>query len=348
MDEKGYAFTPLAFLLFIPIIIFAVAYGDIVSELNALSNVAIGGDVTYTTAMNIYSSMEKGSADAGRYAAYNATRTVIDNRRFMDNSKGYMENQIRLTMNDYIILTARSLQNETGRQIFVNNISITNTTFEVLLPEDVYITQESPYGYYVNIKGDIPIKVVQKDQVFEGKLPSIKTYVTFEGLEDPYIWINTNFNKTDVIYAYPYYGIDSLQPNGYNYRFNESELVDKQNNRINYLWDCLNGTGNPSQQTPRPYYFPDPHGLTFFDRLENRTNSTSQGPDVAKMSTFILGDPLFLQHNRTAVSRLDHEYFGNVNGQLIFVSNNVPFYTPDTQYPLFYLSPEYNYYLGLD
>jgi len=36
MDEKGYAFTPLAFLLFIPVIIIALSYGNIVNELNDL------------------------------------------------------------------------------------------------------------------------------------------------------------------------------------------------------------------------------------------------------------------------------------------------------------------------
>jgi hypothetical protein len=78
MDDKGYAFTPTTLLLLIPIIIVAVAYSGILNELNMVSAIAIGGDVTYTTALNVFSSMEKGTSDAGRNAAFNATRKVID------------------------------------------------------------------------------------------------------------------------------------------------------------------------------------------------------------------------------------------------------------------------------
>ena len=103
MDEKGYAFTPLAFLLFIPVIIIALSYGNIVNELNDLSVIAIGGDVTYNTATNIYTAMEKGAADAGRNGAYNATRTVIDDGTFMTDSRSYITENIRNNMNDYVI-----------------------------------------------------------------------------------------------------------------------------------------------------------------------------------------------------------------------------------------------------
>ncbi len=46
MEDKGYAFTPLAFLLFIPVIIIAVSFSGIVNEVNTLSAIVIGGDVT--------------------------------------------------------------------------------------------------------------------------------------------------------------------------------------------------------------------------------------------------------------------------------------------------------------
>jgi hypothetical protein len=73
--------------------------------------------------------------------------------------------------------------------------------------------------------------------------------------------------------------------------------------------ECLNGTNNPGGLTPNPYYFPDAKGLTFFDRIEGKTNDTSQGPTNAKMSTFIIGDPLAEDHNFNTISALDHEYF---------------------------------------
>lgn len=46
MDDKGYTITPMAFLLIIPVIIFAVAFGDIVNEINQFSTITIGSDVT--------------------------------------------------------------------------------------------------------------------------------------------------------------------------------------------------------------------------------------------------------------------------------------------------------------
>ena len=50
MDDKGYAFTPLVVLLFIPVIIIGVSFSGIVNEVNTLSSIAIGGDVTATVA----------------------------------------------------------------------------------------------------------------------------------------------------------------------------------------------------------------------------------------------------------------------------------------------------------
>ncbi|MDP3033915.1 MAG: hypothetical protein Q8M97_02235, partial [Methanobacteriaceae archaeon] len=82
MDEKGYVFTPMTVLLFIPIIIIAISYGNIVNEANLLANLATGGDVTISTATSVYSNIEKAATDAGRNSAYNATRKVIDDNNF--------------------------------------------------------------------------------------------------------------------------------------------------------------------------------------------------------------------------------------------------------------------------
>jgi hypothetical protein len=121
--------------------------------------------------------------------------------------------------------------------------------------------------------------------------------------------------------------------------------VDKQEDRLYELWYCWNGTNNPSNITPRCYYFNDPYGLSFFDRLENNTNSSTSDPKV-KMSTFILGDPLNENHGTNEVSRLDHEYFATplVMGSEIKIGN------ADIADPLgvtFYISNFYQTFFNL-
>ncbi len=352
MDERGYAFTPLAFLLFIPVIVIALSYGSIVNELNDLSALAIGGDITYNTATNIYSAMEKGAADAGRNAAYNATRTVIDNHAFMTDSKSQITENIRNNMNDYVITSCQRLEIETGRQIYINNISITNSTYQVFKPGDVTIDQEDPFGFYVNIKGDIPIRVEQKNQVFEGRTSTMRVYVSIEGLEDPYVWINSKERVSTVIYKYPYYMSNDPLTHEPNYLFHE--YIDDDGLRLHHIWECMNGTDNPSEIYPRPYYFIDPNGLSFFDRLENKTPTSSTSASNTRMSTFILGDPLYEDHGSNhAISRIDHEYFAGVLGTSIKIGNGqgIDMREPDDSGPygpIFYLSPQYKTYLDLD
>ncbi|NYB52869.1 MAG: hypothetical protein HVN35_09975 [Methanobacteriaceae archaeon] len=313
MDEKGYVFTPTTLLLIIPIIIVALAYSGILNELNMVSSLAIGGDVTSTTALNVFSAMEKGTRDAGRSAAFSATRKVIDDKKFFSNtyinsynetaSKEYIHTRVLDTMNDYIIQSCKDLETQTGREIYLNNESVNNYTEQLLYYDDITITQENPYGFYITVKGGLPIRVTQKDQTYEGVTPTFKVPVSIQGLEDPYIWLNSQLLTSNLFFSYPEYDEGALYP------YNFDRVVDKPNKKIDFLWYCLNGTDNPSDIGLRPYYFPDPHGLTYFDRLENRTNNTSTGPNEAKLSTFIVGDPLYNYHNTSAVSHLDHEYF---------------------------------------
>ena len=54
MDEKGYTITPVALLLMIPVIILAVAFGDVVDEVNQFSTITIGSDVTEGTVSAVY------------------------------------------------------------------------------------------------------------------------------------------------------------------------------------------------------------------------------------------------------------------------------------------------------
>ncbi|OEC84878.1 MULTISPECIES: hypothetical protein [Methanobacterium] len=355
MDEKGYAFTPLVFLLFIPIMIIAVDFDDVVHEANSIVAIAMGGDVTYSTVTNIISATEKGGQDAGRSAAYNATRVVIDKSSNLSNpnpffasgqSKKYIIDNTLPVLNANVIATCLDMEKQTGREIYINNIKITNYTNATFSASDITITQTEPFGFYINLRGGIPIKVVQKDQVYEGTLPSISSYVSIRGMEDPYIWVNSKQRTSNIIYEYPYY-----KDYENSYFFDENVSVD--DHRLNFLWECLNGTDNPSQITPRPYYFPDPlGGLTFFDRLENRSTS-SDSNNKTWMSTFILGDPLKDEHaGNEIVSRLDHEYFSgvttNVGPIYIGTGNDKEPMQDSSGTAVFYLSKKYKDFFGLD
>lgn len=338
-DEDGYAFTPLAVLLFIPVIIIAISYGNIVNEANMLAGLATGGDVTVTVAASIYSTIEKAAADAGRNAAYNASRNVIDNAEFFPHgtSKANITGNIVDAINYNVINTSLELERQTGRQIYINDIPITNYTSATFTMADVNITQDDPFGFKVNIRGGIPIRIVQKEQVYEFRLPPTSAYVSIEGIEDPYIWINTKFRQSNVIYKYPYYATNGSYRD---YRMNES--VDSDSHLQN-LWYCLNGTDNPSNITPRSYYFIDPYGLSFFDRLENRSKSAD--PEYTRMSTFILEDPLLEDHNGNQyISKVDRDYFRGIPGTAIRVRGSD---MSDPLGALFCLSQTYKDLLGL-
>ncbi|MGZ7046975.1 MAG: hypothetical protein ACXVHP_01675, partial [Methanobacterium sp.] len=315
-----------------------------------IASITMGGDVSYSAVTNIVSAMEKGSSDAGRNSAYNASRKVIDSSSVngtnpffaSGTSKTYIINSILPVLNGHVITTCKQIEYQTGRQIYINNILVDNYTTATFSASDLNITQTEPYGFFVNIKGGIPLKIVQNDQVYEGKLPPISSYVSVEGMEDPYIWVNSRFRQSNIIYKYPYY-----RDYGNVYFFDDT--VDEDNHRLYFLWDCLNGTGNPSNINPRPYYFPNQNGLTFFDRLENR--SSSGDPNVKnRMSTFIIEDPLRENHGSEAVSRLDQEYFNNVAGTSIEIGtghNREPMQDPSGN-AIFYLSTFYKNYFGLE
>ncbi len=46
---------------------------------------------------------------------------------------------------------------------------------------------------------------MQNGQNLSFKTPVRNIYVSIQGLEDPYIWVNTMERNSTVIYAYPYY-----------------------------------------------------------------------------------------------------------------------------------------------
>jgi hypothetical protein len=327
MDDRGYAFTPMAFLLMIPVIIVAIAFTGIVNDLNNIAQLAIGGDVTSTAAQNIITAVQKGAQDTGRNASYTATRVVIDNeaKRMANpfftnpNSKTYIAGIIANGTNKNVVNTCLKLESETGRDIYINNIKIDSYNDEPFSAGQISITQSNPFTFDVNIPQGINITVAQKGQNSTLIVPQsvLKATVSIEGLEDPYVWVKSKDRRSDNIYQYPYYTSQFKE-----YHFDDSI----QGNTIQNLEYCLNGTNNPSGITPRPYYFPDSSGLTFFDRLDGKSVSTDT--DSAKMSTFIIGNPLYEEpgyfNNTYNMSSVDHEYFTKVPGnETIKVNGNV-------------------------
>ncbi|BDZ71186.1 hypothetical protein [Methanobacterium petrolearium] len=172
MDEQGYVFTPTTLLLLIPIVIVAMAYSGILNDLTMVSSMAIGGDVTSTTALNVFSAMEKGTSDAGRTAAFSATKKVIDDREFFSKtyinaygesaSKEYVHNRVLYTMNDYVVQSCKDLEAQTGREIYLNNESVNNQTSQLIYYDDITITQENPYSFYINIRGGYLLELPKK------------------------------------------------------------------------------------------------------------------------------------------------------------------------------------------
>lgn len=328
MDDKGYAFTPLTLLLIIPVIIIAADYGGIINDVNQLSTIVMGGDVTYDTATSICSAIQQGSADAGRNAAYNAARTVIDHASltdpqssFLNDSKGYVKENIRVMLNSHVIETAQELENQTGRNISINGKQVNNytdnDTTNLFSDSDIQIEQNDPFSFDVVVRGGIPIQINQSGQVFNLKTPEIRSTVSITQIEDPYVWINSKYRRiSNIIYPYPYY---SYSPTGaIEYHFGDKaedkNLTDSSSQaKLHNLWECLNGTGNPSGIS-RPYYFPNTDGLSFFERLEGHQGTDNNNTKV-RISTFIVGDPLWNEHSGSHISCLDSEYYNSTPTQ---------------------------------
>jgi hypothetical protein len=361
MEDEGYAFTPLAFLLFIPVIIIAVAFSGIVNEVNALSSIVIGGDVTATVAANVVKAIKDDTADAGRNSAFLATKNVIDNYNLNNNpffgpnpptdSRNFVENLTLNLLNQNVTNTCRELEKQTGRTIIINNITIDPSatgSVNIFHSGNMNIVESDPYGFNITLTS-IPVTILQNsttnNQTFNYNTPPMNIYISIERLEDPYIWVNTFGHNSSVIYKYPYYTQSSsiIGGNASNvYHFADQVSVGK----LRYLNESLAGTNTSFGYMP--YYFPDTHGLSFFDRLENRTNNTSGSPASARMSTFILWNPNYENIPGYTPSYLDHEYFAGINGTPITTTHNgVVTNVTDPLGNTFYLSSAYKGILGL-
>lgn len=368
MDDKGYAFTPLAFLLFIPVIIIAVSFSGIVNEVNALSSIVIGGDVTSTVAANVVKAIQDDTADAGRNSAFLATRTVIDsynlnNNPFFgggtapSNSRSFVLNNTLTLLNQNVTNTCRALEQQTGRTIIINNNTIDPSatgSVNIFKSTDLNINESDPFGFNITVVS-VPVTILQNsttnNQTFNYNTPPLNVYISIEGLEDPYIWVNTNGHNSSVIYKYPYYTQTSSIIGGNasdTYHFADRVSAGK----LNYLNESLSGPNSTFNNKPtflyNPYYFPDTHGLSFFDRLENKTNNTSGSPTSARMSTFILWNPNYENIPGYTPSYLDHEYFAGINGTVITTTHaGVVTNVTDPLGSTFYLSSTYKGILGL-
>ncbi len=360
MEDKGYAFTPLAFLLFIPVIIIALSFSGIVNEVNSLSSIVIGGDVTATAGANVVKAIRDDTADAGRNAAFLATKTVIDSYTLNNNpyfgtsspsdSKSFVRNHTVDLLNENITSTCREIERQTGRTIIINNVPIDpqgSGPVAIFSTSNTGIVQSDPFGFNVTLTS-VPVKIIQNsstnNQSFEFNTPPMNVYVSIERLEDPYIWVNTFAHNSSVIYKYPFYTPSSVIGGNVSDVYHFADKVSA--GKLNYLNESLSGVN--SSYALMPYYFPDPHGLTFFDRLENRTVGNSYGPDSAKMSTFILWNPNYENIPGSKPSNLDHEYFAWVNGTNITTTHSgVVTTVTDPTGNVFYLSNTYKGYLGL-
>ncbi len=365
MDDKGYAFTPLAVLLFIPVIILAVSFSGIVNEVNSLSAIVIGGDVTATVASNVVESIKEDTADAGRNSAFMATRTVIDSYNLNNNpffgtspttnSRNFVKSRTLQLVNQNMTNTCRELEKQTGRTIVINSVTIDpngTDSATIFQAANMNIVESDPYGFNITLTS-VPVRVIQNsntnNQSFDFNTPPMNVYVSIEKLEDPYIWVNTYGHNSSVIYKYPYYTPPSSIIAGNpadSYHF-----ADKvSSGKLQFLNQTLIGAN--SGMGLMPYYFPDTHGLSFFDRLENRTNNTSGSPPSARISTFILWNPNFENIPGYTPSYLDHEYFLGINGTRITTTHSgvITPVTDPTANPTgntFYLSDTYKGILGL-
>jgi hypothetical protein len=359
MDNKGYAFTPLAFLLFIPVIILAVSFSGIVNEVNALSSIAIGGDVTATVASNLVESIKGDTQDAGRNAAFNATRTVIDDYSGDNNpffggpvvptdSRTYVMNSTLNLINLNITNTCRVLENQTGRNITINGQVIRpNDTNQVNIfnASNMGIVQSDPFGFNITLTS-VPVIINQSSktntQSMTFNTPPINVYISIERLEDPYIWVNSKGRNSSVIFKYPYSTSSLSILNGTN---NDLHFADsKSAGKLDFLWEELVGS-NQSTFGFLPYYFPDNYGLSFFDRLENKTNTTSTSAPNTRMSTFVIWNPI-QEDVGTQSSMIDHEYFIGVPGHSI-TSLGTIVTTPLGSTLYISNNTAYNTYLGL-
>lgn len=360
MDEKGYAFTPMSLLLFIPIIVVAIAYSGVVEDLNSLSAFAIGGDVTVTIGTTMVKAVQEDTYDNGRYAAFTAGRMVIDSYDIYsasspffapDTSKTFIRDSIATNLNKNLTNTALELEKQTGREIYFKD---SGGTFQRINSSSFYdpgtltLSQSDPYGFNVSVPSKQIMVVQSSNKSYQNvtfTIPAQNVYVNIEYLEDPYIWVNTKARNSTIIAKYPYYRPAQA---GFpeDYRFAENVSAG----RLDFLYACLSGP-NSTQFGYISYYFPNPNGLTFFDRLENRTPASSTGPASARMSTFLLYNPLFENYGGRAISALDHEYFAGIGGAPIrtrkgSVYNDVLKPTPGPD-NVFYINETSRAYLGL-
>ena len=181
MDDEGYAFTPMAFLLIIPVIVLAVSFNGVINELSIISAIAVGGDVTATIASNIVKAVELDTQDAGRFAAFTAVQTVVNetslyagNQPFFgktgnnstgNNSKAFVVQTTTNILNKNITETCRVLERQTGRDIYINNIYVDpngTDTINVFNANNLSLSHRDPFGFYITVNS-VPVRVVQSD-----------------------------------------------------------------------------------------------------------------------------------------------------------------------------------------
>ena len=169
-----------------------VSFSGIVNEVNTISSIVIGGDVTATVANNVVEAIKEDTTDAGRNAAFTATRTVIDNYNLHNNpffgtspgtdSRSFIETNTLTIINQNITNTCRVIEQQTGRTIIINGFTIDpNGTSAVsythldvykrqVIPNDVgYSLTLGNYGTVSNNSGILtPTDIITKVKVISG------------------------------------------------------------------------------------------------------------------------------------------------------------------------------------
>lgn len=340
--RRAFVFTGISFLLVIPAIMLAASFAGMIRYGEVGREIALDSDVVFYISKDMRETIEETAKKSGRWEAHQATKLIIDiytdltrttnisyaksHSFFPDtgldpqgrNITTYLKDKIIETMNLRLNETVEELGKRSGKDIIFNDGNE--------ITDELTISQSDPWGFYISVSA-MPLFVSGGGSSFNTTLPTFDVYITFEGLEDPYVFVQSEANSFSRIYRSPY------EP--YNISYAESWTMT----RINNLYNVLIGSGTEDNPMPYYHYFGDSirdDGISFFSRLEG--NSTNR---PYKIETFLIGDVLM---NQSTADRVDHAYFSNANGSAITVC------TDDFKDPrgnVFYIDDDHLSYYGL-
>ncbi|MFQ5975443.1 MAG: CARDB domain-containing protein [Candidatus Hydrothermarchaeales archaeon] len=342
--KSAFVFTGMSFLLVIPAIMLAASFAGMVRYGEAGREIALESDVVYYVSKDVRETILEITLKSGRWETHQATKLVIDtyvnltrttNKSYAKahsffpdtevdpqgrNITTYLLDKIIETMNQGMNDTIDELERRSGKEIIFNDGNE--------ITDELIINQTDPWGFYISL-AEMPLRVTGGGgPAFNTTLPASDVYITFEGLEDPYITVMSEANAFSRVYRSPY------EP--YNGSYDENVSQAKLEN----LYTALIGSGTEDNPIPYYHYFGDStrdDGISFFSRLEGNSTNRSY-----KIETFLIGNVL---GNQSAATRVDHGYFSNTAGSEIEVCLR------DFEDPLgnvFYIDDVHLSYYGLE